>query len=181
MGPQPLLTLRLPAGAPAWTPLCYQLHTRCFSGYCGKTVQGMSSNLGFSPMSTWKTNWMWGGSGENRDWGKMPCLVIDYYSLLFFSWACRRRSNESPKRCYGKGWNLGDFWSTWLLKKLESSPTWPNYNGALMCPPSGRAWATTHYGSFLWETGTKEKLLAWQSKQKRCTCMHLHLHILSLQ
>lgn len=23
-------------------------------------------------------------------------------------------------------------------KKLESSPTWPNYNGALMCPPSGR-------------------------------------------
>lgn len=98
VGPQPLLTLRLPAGAPARTPLCYQLHTRCFSGYCGKTARHELQFGVFSDVSL-KTNWRGGGKGEK----KMPFLVTVHYSRLFFFCLCRKEAMTLQERLY-KSW-----------------------------------------------------------------------------
>lgn len=111
LGPQPLLRLRLPAGAPAWTPLCYQLDTRCFSGYCGKTVQGMSCNLGFSLMSALKTD------GE-REREKMPCLVTAHYSLWGFFSCLSKKETMSPPSGFllrAEIWKKSDQVLLWLV------------------------------------------------------------------
>lgn len=123
VGPQPLLTLRLPAGAPAWTPLCYQLHTRCFSGYCGKTARHELQFGVFSDVSL-KTNWRGGGRERKR----CPSLSL-FIIHACFSFICAEKKQWLFKKDCIKAERRREIWSIVDLarKRLDLSPPWPDH------------------------------------------------------